>query len=318
MDSILTLPVIHNFLHWVRSIRGDPVDVADAWRLLWAAQYEAYGGVTAAGKTSEELEIQTLKLALADLNLTVPLDVSLNDLRFSYYNGWCSTLGLNSTGQLLDSLYSLIGPDVFTPLKFTDGDNRLFHCGFNGYFLDEQSMIIGQSDLDHKLLFNNDGTNSFAGLLSEENDEIEWDLTMPTVADFGTLTIRWLFAMAQDGDVRVGPVNGNPATTDGAFAIQKAADNKIVFAVNGGGAVSIESDDAISSLALTEVMCIIRDVEDTSTMFMYVDGVLQADSSALVSAPDFYTDQGVFVGNVLAPFKGVNYEVSIHADDLTP
>lgn len=315
MDSILRLPVVHNWAMWASINRGDAasIDIAENWRLLWAKIVESYSG-TSAGKTSSELEIEGINYILDDFSQTLPLKVSLEDSRKWLYRFLCSANGLNCEGlQLRDLLYTVLGPEVFIPLKFTDGDNRLFHCGFNGFTYDEQS---GTTITDNrKLDFINGGAGTFMGLRSDANDTFAWPVTMPTLADFSALTVRWIFKMPADGVLRFGPITGDSSSTNGAFDIRKKTDDTLQFTIHDGSSQeNVISDSAITNNALTEVWGIV----DGTNMKMYVDGVLQADTETLAAAPAFYTAAGVGLGFAGIEFKGINYEFAIHGDVITP
>jgi hypothetical protein len=317
MDSLLRLPALYNWAKWASVARDsdEQLDIAENWRLLWSKWLTAYSG-SPAGKTTEELEIEVIGEILDEFSVTRPRAISLYDYRVEFYRLICAASSITCQGLHLDGLINAImRPGLYLPLKFTDGDNLLFHCGFNGFTLDEVSGVLSSPDTRKPTILS-DGTNVFMGLRSPTDDAFTWAITMPTLADFSKLTIRWVFSVPADSTTRIGPTNGNTAAVNGAFDLLIQPDNKIRFAVNNGAQHIIESDAALLANTLYEVWGVI----DSGTMKMYVDGVLQADTEALGGTPAFETSSGIVLGSSGAgvPFQGVNYELAIHGDTITP
>jgi hypothetical protein len=313
-DSFITLPPVWRIAWW--NSLGRAPDPFENWRELWSIQMAAHED-DPTNKDLTDIEIQTIRLILEDQNWPLPELTSLHDHRKALYKQNCNDAGLSEEDQMLALFNRVFGEDVWVPKKYTLGDNGLYHCYFNNCPREELTNTFPDTTCYRKLHLVKIGDNTFFGLKSTTEELITWSYTIPTVADFSALTIRALMRFRNVGAVTFGPLNTSNLGQNGIWALSKDGSDKINFSVHDGTSLkTIVSDDTLNN----EIIEIFAIVDDT-TIKMYIDGVLQADTAALVAAPDYYSEDKIYIGDPLGAgnnFKGTMFELAIDAEVITP
>lgn len=318
MEAFLQLPMVQRIGFWNSRTR-DTGDAVANWRDTWEQQLRAYEG-DPTDKDLTEIEFETIQRILEDFSQSVPGLKSLHDMRKALFKFNNDDVGTSEEDQMLALFLRVYDEGVWIPNKFTRGDNNIFHCLFNNCPFEENTMTTPEVEIFRKIHLAKDQTtnNNYYGVKSNQEELYEWAYTLPTFDDLSALTVRAIMRFKNNNQITAGPNVGGDLTTNGAWLLYKDSDNKIKFLVYDGTSLKTIESDSTHNNEIVEVYAII----DGTTSKMYIDGVLQADTAALAAEPAYYSEDSVFIGDVVFAgvnnFRGTMFELAIDAEVITP
>lgn len=296
------------------------LDPVQNWLEFWSVQMAAHG-VDPTGLDWKDIEQRGMTLILEDQGWPVPELISTHDIRKAIYKFSCSDVGFSEEGQMRELFDRVFGEGVWITNKFVDSDNSIFHCNFNSCAIEENSMVVPNAACFRKIHLAKDAStgNTYFGFKSDNEELIQWDYTIPVFADWSALTVRAIMRFKNQNAITAGPsMGGNPLSNNGTWILSKAADNKINFSIHDGTSLKTIESDAAHNNEILEIFGIV----DGTTIKMYIDGVLQANTDTLSAVADYYTEDSFFIGDPIFAgannFKGTMFECAVDAEVITP
>ena len=278
-------------------------------------------GVTDGGKSTINLECEIYQTYAPVIGLSVPQTISINDLRNIFWGQLLTIAGLTKEDNFIGDFNQLFNPDIFVPLKYTDGDNTKFHCAFNWRTYDEITKEFSDEADNSAIGILHTGGKTYLAINLPSVLSRLWTQTFSAFTNMGTFTARWYGYPNNSGAQMLMLSNNGGLTSEGTWAILRETTDAIAFYMHDGTSLkSITSDAATHDGSYVDVSCI---VDTGNVMKMYIDGVLQADTQALAKAPDYLATGEYGVGGTIAglgarPFKGTLVEAKINEDRITP